>query len=174
MPITYNKIASVTVGSGGAASIEFTGIPATFTDLKLVLCARNDAATTVGGFHIQFNSSTSNLSCRFLFGTGSTAGSSSDGTAIFGYTNAASSTASTFSNGEIYIPNYAGSTNKSVSIDSVMETNATGANMALTAGLWSQTAAITSLKLVTFNNSTSAAANFVQHSTATLYGIKKD
>ena len=172
MPNTYFKIASVTVGSGGASSIEFTSIPSTYTDLVVKLCSRNDAATTVGGFWVEFNGSTSNLSCRFLYGTGSATGSVADGTAIFGYTNADSSTSDTFNNAEIYIPNYAGSTNKSVSIDSVMENNASGANSALTAGLWSSTAAITSLKLRTFNNSNSALANFKQYSTAVLYGIK--
>jgi hypothetical protein len=174
MANTFIKIASTTVGSGGAADIEFTSIPATYTDLVVKLSARNDAATTVGGFWVEFNGSTSNLSCRFLYGTGSAAGSVADGTTIFGYTNSDSATASTFSNAEIYIPNYAGSTNKSVSIDSVMENNATAANSALTAGLWSNTAAITSLKLRTFNNSNSAVANFMQYSTATLYGIKKN
>lgn len=172
MPTTYEAIATVTVGSGGAASIEFTSIPATFTDLAIKLSARNDAATTVGGFWVEFNGVTTNLSSRFLYGTGSATGSVSDTTAIFGYTNADSATASTFGNADIYICNYAGSSNKSVSIDSVMEINATGANMALTAGLWSNSAAITSVKLRTFNNSNSAIANFKQHSTATLYGIK--
>jgi hypothetical protein len=35
MATTYEIIASVTVGSGGAANIEFTSIPATYTDLVL-------------------------------------------------------------------------------------------------------------------------------------------
>lgn len=172
MPNTYIKIGSVTVGSGGATSIDFTSIPSTYTDLCLKLSARNDAGTTVGGFWVEFNGSTSNLSSRFLFGNGSAVGSVTDGTAIFGYTNADSSTANIFSDAEIYVPNYASATNKSVSIDSVMENNATAANMAITGGLWSNTSAITSIKLRTFNNSTSASANFKQYSTATLYGIK--
>jgi hypothetical protein len=72
-------------------------------------------------------------------------------------------TASSFSSGEIYIPNYAGSTNKSYSIDSVTEQNATGALAELIAGLWSQTAAITQITL--------SSSNFQQYSTAYLYGV---
>jgi hypothetical protein len=174
MPVTYNKIASVTVGAGGASSIEFTSIPSTtYTDLVIKASTDNDAASVAGGIYVEFNGSTSNLSSRYLFGTGSAAGSATDNTVIFGYTSG-TVTASTFGSLEIYIPNYSGSSNKSVSMDSVFENNATEGRQALTAGLWSNTAAITSIKLRTVNNSTSAAANFVQHSTATLYGIKKD
>ncbi len=73
----------------------------------------------------------------------------------------------TFANGEIYIPNYTASVNKSVSIDSVTENNATSAIAALDAGLWANTAAITSINLNGNNG------NFVQYSTAYLYGIVK-
>ena len=162
-------IASYTA-TGSVASIDFTSIAADWTDLILKVSARNDAITTVGGLWIQFNGATTNLSSRILYGTGSAAGSFSD-TTIFAYSDAASATSNTFSSVEYYIPNYAGSTNKSVSVDAVMENNATAASSSLTAGLWSNTAAITSIKLQTFNNSNSALANFVIHSTAYLYGV---
>ena len=162
-------IASYTA-TGSVASIDFTSIAADWTDLILKVSARNDAITTVGGLWIQFNGATTNLSSRILYGTGSAAGSFSD-TTIFAYSDAASATSSTFSNVDYYIPNYAGSTNKSVSVDAVMENNAAAASSSLTAGLWSNTAAITSIKLQTFNNSNSALANFVIHSTAYLYGV---
>jgi hypothetical protein len=74
-------------------------------------------------------------------------------------------TASTFNNADLYIPNYAGSNNKSFSIDSVSENNGTAAVASLFAGLWSQTAAITSITL------TSRNGNFDQYSTAYLYGV---
>jgi hypothetical protein len=35
MATTYEAIATVEVGSGGAANIEFTSIPATYTDLVI-------------------------------------------------------------------------------------------------------------------------------------------
>jgi hypothetical protein len=74
-------------------------------------------------------------------------------------------TANTFSNGEIYIPNYAGSNYKSWSSDAVTENNATSADMSLVAGLTSITAAITSITIA------GAAGNLVQYSTAYLYGV---
>jgi hypothetical protein len=165
MPNTFVKIASVTVGSGGAASIAFTSIPSTYTDLVVKISSRN---TSSGDwFHLNFNGSTANFSGRQLFGTGGGAFSytKTDGTEAF-LNNNSSTTASTFSNSEIYIPNYAGSANKSFSIDSVTENNGTTAYAVLYAGLWSNTSAITSL---TF---TPNANTLTQYSTATLYGIK--
>lgn len=167
MANTYVAIATVTVGSGGAANIEFTSIPATYTDLVLKLSARGTDTTGNAGqvAYLKPNGSTSNLSRILLFGNGSTAGSGT-GTDSAIYVNPSDYTASTFGNTEIYICNYAGSTNKSISSDSVNENNATAANAGLFASLWSNTAAITSITL-TINS-----GNFAQYSTATLYGIK--
>ena len=77
-------------------------------------------------------------------------------------------TSNTFGNSELYIPNYAGSTNKSSSADAVAESNTTTVFAYLNAALWSSTAAITSITLTP----DAGGANFVQYSTATLYGIK--
>jgi hypothetical protein len=165
MANTFVKIASVTVGSGGAASIDFTSIPSTYTDLCVVHSLRSDNSEDYYG--LQFNSSSSSFSSRSLQGNGSAASSATRSDNLFVGTVAQSTlTASTFSNGQIYIPNYAGSAYKSFSYDAVQENNATSALSELFAGLWSNTAAITSVKLV--KNS----GNFVQYSTATLYGIK--
>ena len=166
MANTYEAIATVTVGSGGAADIEFTSIPATYTDLVLKLSARGTRALTYEAIKVEFNGSTANLSCKQLYGDGAAAASSSNGTQIVFDTDAANNTTSVFGSHEIYIPNYAGSTNKSVSIDSVMEQNGTTAYAELVAGLWADISSITSIKLLP------AAANFAEHSTATLYGIK--
>jgi hypothetical protein len=67
----------------------------------------------------------------------------------------------------IYIPNYTGSTAKSVSVDGVMENNATYAAAGIIAGLWNDTAAVTSVSI------SSEVATLVQYSSATLYGILK-
>ena len=159
------KIATVTVGAGGASSIDFTSIPGTFTDLLLVVSARSAVAGNLDGVVIRFNSSTTGYSGKSLLGSGTTATSGS--TADAGLTPAAGSTANVFSNSQTYIPNYAGSTNKSYATETVTENNASGAYQSLQAGLWSNTAAITSISLVSENAST-----WVQYSTATLYGIK--
>ena len=166
MPTTFTKIASVTVGSGGASSIDFTSIPSTYTDLVLKLSGRSTANDNWA--NISFNGSTASFSSRGLYGDGSSAGSYSRSDNVNTIANDSStSTASTFSNGEIYIPNYAGSNNKSYSVDSVTENNATAALTSLVAGLRSNTAAITSITL------TPNGGNFAQYSTATLYGINK-
>lgn len=170
MAITYVALANVTVGSGGAADMEFTNIPGTYTDLKIVVSGRTSTASySFDYLYISFNGSTADYTLRELQGDGSTAYSytrTTYGANYAGRLNGDTSTSNTFSNVELYFPNYAGSNNKSISIDSVQETNGTTAYASLIAGLWSQTAAITSIKLTT------ALANFKQYSTATLYGIK--
>lgn len=167
MAKTFEFIESVTVGAGGSSAIEFTSIPATFTDLAIYLSTRQSRSDTTSTTRIEFNGSSSNLSCRYLQGYGSGAVSGSSGSYIFADSPANSSTASTFGNGFIYIPNYAGSNNKSISWDMVTENNASAANAYFTAGLWSNTAAITSIKF-----SSLSSDNFMQYSTAYLYGIK--
>jgi hypothetical protein len=171
---TYTLIQpAVVVGVLGAASIDFTSIPATYTDLVIKLSART---TTLGqdyaSLGIRFNGNTSSVySTRLVFGLGSgTPGSvneSSQTRSQWQYSTATTATSSTFGNVEIYIPNYASSSNKSMSVDSVTENNATSALAGLKSGLWANSAAITSITL--FENN--GAGNFVQHSTAYLYGV---
>jgi hypothetical protein len=166
MPDTFVKIATVTVGAGGASSMDFSSIPATYTDLKVLYSIRGSTAD--GDIRLAFNGSTTGYSVRILYGTGSAAASTSASGSFVSYgglQNPSTYTASTFSNGEIYIPNYAGSNQKSISTDAVNENNATTAITELGASLWTGTAAITSIAI------THPAANFVQYSTATLYGI---
>ena len=168
MPNTFELIASSTVGAGGAASIDFTSIPATFTDLCVKISARDSSANTLGGVYFKFNGSTSGYSQRLLYGTGSSAGSGSNITtdkAFVTDTTANTATANTFGSQEVYIPNYAGSNQKSYSADGVTENNATAAYPELVAGLWTGTAAISSINI-------SAATSFMQHSTFYLYGVK--
>jgi hypothetical protein len=167
MANTYVKIASATVGAGGASSIDFTSIPQTYTDLVLKISARGDNG--IWGMLLSINGSAASFTNKYLEGTGAAATSGSLAQFI-GEENATSATASTFGNSEVYLPNYTGSTNKSFSSDSVSENNATTAYTNLTANLWSNTAAITSLSLSIYNTS---ARKYSQYSTATLYGISK-
>jgi hypothetical protein len=170
----YNLIATTTVGSGGAASIAFSSIPQTFTDLKVVLSARSTAGAAVAyTILMKMNSLTSSIySSKVLEGSGSAASSFSQSgidTAVrVGIVNGTGATSSVFSSTEIYIPNYAGSTNKSISIDTVAETNATTTYANLIAYLVSSTAAITDLTFTT----EATATSFAQYSSASLYGIK--
>jgi hypothetical protein len=175
MATTYEAIATVEVGSGGAASIEFTSIPNTFTDLLLKASLRStNNAGDYDPVKININSSSSDFSGKILYGTGSSAGSETPSGAdatVSTYTSNANNTASTFGNIEIYIPNYTSTSNgKSISIDGVSENNATAALASLSAKLWNPAtqAAITSIKLLPY----SGVKLFTQYSTATLYGIK--
>jgi len=171
MATTFTLISTVTVGSGGSATISFTSIPSTFTDLCLKVSARTNYAASVNdGLQIYFNGLTTNLTTRELYGTGSAAGSGTDTVNKIGYMTAVNATASTFGNGEIYIPNYNSGNYKSSSGDGVSESNVTGAFMAMNANLWSSTAAITSITLKSAN---AGSQVFQQYSTASLYGILK-
>jgi len=169
MAITYKKIASVTVGAGGAANIEFTSIPSTYTDVIAFFSVRTDrAANSSDPILLYPNASSSNLTNRYIQGSDPQASSASVTTGRVGITPASTATSSTFGNFAIYFPNYAGSTNKSFSADSVSENNATEAYTLLGANLWSSSTAISSIRIVSQTGS-----NFVQYSTATLYGILK-
>jgi hypothetical protein len=178
MPNTFTLIASSTVGAGGAANIAFTSIPSTYTDLCVKISSRSDRNVfNWTNIKVQFNSSTSGYTYINLIGDGATASSvnnTNDGEGSTGIMvlaqSQATNTANTFGNVELYIPNYASSNNKSMSADGASETNATAAGMGLTAGLWSNTAAITSITLIPQIGGT--AFNFLQYSTAYLYGIK--
>jgi hypothetical protein len=153
--------------NASAASVTFANIPQTgYTDLKIVYSARTNVASTSDHILMQFNGSTSSLSGRRLVGNGSAAASYTVTTGPAGQSSGNTSTANTFGSGEIYIPNYAGSTNKSWSADGVSENNATSAAAEFNAGLWSNTAAITSIKLIQ-----EVGTAFLTGSTFSLYGI---
>jgi len=173
MTTSWTAIASVTVGSGGASSIDFTSIPSTYTDLVIKCSIRTSgtAAVSYAFMGMTANGTTSGYSDIHLTGNGSSAGSfSNTGAASYRQSiisNNSSGTANTFSNVDVYIPNYAGSTNKSISVDAVNENNATGAYAILSGNLLSNTSAITSLSIFQLD-----AQTILQYSTATLFGIK--
>jgi hypothetical protein len=166
MANTFELIEAKTLATS-TASITFSSIPATFTDLKVVVSARAANALTYKSVSIGFNGLTTNLSYRNIEGGDSTVGSGNGATGFIGYIDGANATASSFGNLEVYIPNYTSANYKSWSVDNVTEGNASGGYyQVLTAGLWSSTAAITSITL------DASASTFVQYSTFYLYGIK--
>jgi hypothetical protein len=164
MANTYVAIATTTVGSGGTASIDFTSIPGTYTDLLVKLSSRTDRVSDTDSVKLEVNGSTTSYTWLYLLNN---SGTVSSATAQRFFTNASQNTASTFASADIYIPNYTSSNNKSFSIDTSTENNSTTVHQQLLTQLWSNTAAITSIKL-----SPQFGVNFVQYTTATLYGIK--
>ena len=122
---TYVLIASTTVGSGGANYLEFTSIPSTYTDLMIKVSVRaNGGSNNHDNYLIDFNGSSANQSYRTVSGFGSSTDSRSTTSYIFSFPGG-NSTANTFSNAEWYIPNYASSNYKSISMDNTSENNAT-------------------------------------------------
>lgn len=171
MANTFELIDSYTAG-GTISSIDFSSIPSTYTDLVLKLSLRVNAGS--GGYqtYVRFNGDTgSNYNWKNLLGTGSGSGISqnpgaSDTGLRITISDSSGDTASTFSNAELYIPNYAGSSYKSVSADGVSENNATAATADLAAGIWNSTSAINAISIF------ASGASLVQYSTAYLYGVK--
>lgn len=179
MANTYQLIEAQTLGTT-TASITFSSIPATYTDLKISISCRGDAFPSPYNTPLayQFNATTSGYSARDVYGQGSggaysgsytttTIGGSNYGRLGDGGMPTPSQTSNTFQNGDLYIPNYLSSNYKSFSYDFVPENNgSTVFNTTLLAGLWSNTSAITSIKLAP------ASGSFVTYSTFYLYGIK--
>lgn len=168
MATTYTLIASSTVGAGGASSITFSSIPSTYTDLILKLSLRSNASRTNDDLLVSFNGSTSSRAWNFVEGNGSSVSAASGTDGRFSTFNGATTTSNTFGNAELYMANYSGSNYKSVSIDTVMETNATATYAEFEVAMWSNSAAISSITM-TLGFGTA----FVQYSSAYLYGISK-
>ena len=159
----YQLIETISVGVGGVASIEFTGIPQDGVDLLVLLSARSDSQS----IHLNLNGSATGFTGIRLTGTGSSVISSAE-TVNIGYVAYSPQTANTFGNASIYISNYTSSQHKSISIDSVNENNATAAVQNLNATTWANTSAITALWL--------GRSSFTlgQYTTASLYKITAD
>jgi hypothetical protein len=168
MAFTYSRLASTTVGVGGASAITFSNIPQNYTDLVVKTSTRTNIAQIYGSVKFIFNGSSVSRSYRYLEGNGATAVSGNGTTFLLGGSGTGNSaTVNTFANGELYIPNYAGSNYKSVSADVVGENNATTAYATLSADLWSNVTAISQISITTDGSDL-----FQQYSTATLYGVR--
>lgn len=171
MANTYTLLETITVGAAGASSVTFNSIPQTgYTDLKVVCSVRSTRVNPSDGMNLEFNAdNANNYSTRRIYGVGSgtpTSDSLTPYARIFlNDIPGSTATASTFCNSEFYVPNYRSSNQKSVSADTAFENNTTAAGLVLLAGLWTGTAAISSIRLYP------DGGNFAQHSTFSLYGV---
>lgn len=168
MALPFEFIASISVTSS-VSQIEFTNIPNTYTDLYVTLSARSDRVANNAVMYINFNSNGNHEHERLYGGGGSgLVGASRSGEA--GITNGTTNIASSFSSHAYYILNYSGSEKKLFVAETAQASNSNSANVYtyLLAGQNSTvTAAISSIKFYI-----EETRNFVQYSTATLYGIK--
>jgi hypothetical protein len=164
MATTYEKIQTYTLGST-TASIDFTSIPATYTDLRLVFVGTINASSDY--IEVTFNGTTSGYSWTRLSGDGTSATSSrvsSNTKWVPNFPLAGSSTIPFLITIDIF--SYAGSTYKTGLMETSADTNGSGL-VIRSVGLWQNTAAITSIKLDPQSNDFNAGC------TATLYGILK-
>lgn len=170
MAFTFSKLATVTVGAGNAASIEFGNIPQNYRDLCIKASLRTNTGSVDAGTYFYINGAVIG-SARKLYGTGSAAASDTGANII---DQGSGATANIFSNGEIYFPEYTKTGIKSISVDWVNETNSTTIYMNMLA-LYETVASSAlsparSVKLAPY----SGAQSFLQYSTATLYGIRAE
>jgi hypothetical protein len=161
---SYESIATVSVGSGGASNVEFTSIPSTYKHLQIRYIARGSILTNS---LMQFNSDTgSNYSWHVLYGTGASALAAGGGTNSFMYASNIASATSNFTGGVIDILDYASSKYKTMRTLGGYDANGSG-EIGLFSGAWQSTSALTSIKL--YPNS---SGTYSQYSEFALYGIK--
>jgi hypothetical protein len=166
MPKTYEPIATQTLGSD-TATVTFSTIPQTYTDLVLVCLTRSTRAANAGdSMRIRFNSDTgTNYSTTVLQGSVDGAESTRFTSATSAYMRipAATATANVFSPSIWNIMNYSNITTYKTTLQK--GTSVTD-QVELDVSLWRNTAAITTIDISTSNG------NLVSGSTFTLYGIK--
>jgi hypothetical protein len=164
MPSNYVLLRKITL-TQATASITFSNIPSSgYTDLKFTASARTDAASLAVAGLVAFNGITTDFTTRYMYGTGSATVSAS-GTREFGSMPGSTTTANTFSNSEVIIPNYLSSNVKGYSVDTVTENDGTEIYAYLFAGVWADTTAINS---ITYSP---ASGSFVAGSSFCLYGV---
>lgn len=172
MASTYKLINEYTVTSA-THSVSLSQISQDYTDLLIKYSLRSDYGSTYQEAQFTFNSVTSNYSQQLVVGNGSSYNSyNSTGAAAATWSLVmvgSTATSSTFSNGELYIPNYSSTTlPKTWSTTAVTENNAESAGIWLVSGRNSSTAAITSLTFYAWQS----FINFVPGSSFYIYGIK--
>ena len=167
----FESIATVTVGSGAASSIDFTSISQDFQHLQIRVLSRDNRAATINSVFYRLNSDTgSNYAYHVLAGDGSSASAGATTSASFTYgmvETSASTSANIFTVAVIDILDYS-NTNKYTTIRTLQGYDSNGSgNIRFNSGLWMNTAGVTDIKIFP-----DGAASFVQYSHFALYGIK--
>lgn len=160
--ISYYK-----VPSGGQGSIVLQNIPQIYTDLVLFVSIRTSYGTSNASFGVHLNGVSSDHISRVLTGNGSSAGSFAVTNRPYDFwVNGATSTALVFGNTMITIPDYAGSTVKTLITNVAAENNANAALVASVVSQAGDTSPITSISLIP-----DSASTIQENSSVTLYGI---
>lgn len=168
MPLTYEPLSTTTLGSN-QATVTFSSISSSYTDLVIICSLTTDVAGAGIGLILNGDTGT-NYSVTRLQGRGTTAGSGrSSNTSLMAAvafnTLGTSTTLPAFA--RINIFSYAGSTHKTVLTESGNEQGSDG-EATRTVGLWRNTAAINSVQITP-----GSGVNFKTGSVFTLYGIAR-
>jgi hypothetical protein len=153
------------------ATVEFTNIPQTYKHLQIRVFSRDDRAAAANGVTYRLNGDTgSNYSYHILAGDGSNASAAAVTSANVTYgmiQTSASTTSNIFTAAIIDILDYS-NTNKNTTIRTLQGYDSNGGgHIRLNSGLWMNTAAVTSFRMIP-----DASANFIANSTFALYGIQ--
>lgn len=172
MTSAWTLIQKVVLTSSNS-QIAFNSIPQTYSDLMIFYSLRQDG-NSIDPSNFYFNADNgANYEMRIVY-NGSPTGTATNTSylsqhnnwAIF-WMNSPSTTANTFCNAKVYIPNYTNTVRQKVLlVDGVTENNSASNSMSFGAGRWRNTAAINAITIQAFGN-------FVQNSSATLYGITR-
>jgi hypothetical protein len=164
--VSYKLISSYEA-TGSVASITFSSIPQTYTDLVLVHSVRSTRTDGMADMIAEINGDTSALSRRRMYGDGSPSNTSSDTGNLLGNSNKFAS--GIFSSCKLYFANYTRTAfHKNFLSDGVVESSVAGdeVSKSFLSTIWANNNAITSIRI--FDNT---GNNLIQYSTAYLYGI---
>jgi hypothetical protein len=176
MADTYTLINKIEVVTGASqATLTFTSIPATYTDLELRISCRSTTNLGTDTLAIRFNSDTgSNYYTTLLQGYGSSGASGAQvGLGTQGWMGLIEDTANganIYSSHIVRLADYAGARNKTVLSDAYSSTNNAAALLRLFGDTWNNSSAINRIDI----NILSAGSGYVfgQYTNAYLYGIK--
>jgi len=171
---SYESIATVTIGAGGASSATFSSIPSTYKNLQIRALARTDRASNPQDFlQVRYNSDTgANYAYHSLYGNGASAGGNDTGTSTANPWSAvvagATATASVFGTFVADLVDYT-NTNKYKTLRSLsgIDNNDTSGRLYFQSNLWQNTAAVSTITIQPVYGT-----NFVQYSSFALYGVK--
>jgi hypothetical protein len=177
MANTFELISSITLTSNTAfASVSFTSIPNTYTDLRLMVSARSDrgAADGLERLYLYFNGATSTINMINWIGNSSGATFDNYTTAngiggTVGITSNQNAPANQYGFSDLYINNYLSTTEK-IGISSAVIPIGAGGTLNYN---FTQSYAHSTNSPITSITTSGLGSNWLAGSTFYLYGIKK-
>ena len=171
---SYESIATVTVGAGGASSVSFSSIPSTYKHLQVRWVARTSAAApgSEGDLIIVYGTPhAANGYGHMIFGNGTSASVVNSGGASFSqyasYTTSSTQGSSIFGAGILNVLDYSNS-NKYKTWRTLGGWDSNGSGfVSLSGGLQADTSVLTGLTFAI-----NSGNSFAQYTTFALYGIK--